>query len=96
MLVAEFLGVEKAVTFGMGFATNSYTIPALVSKGCLIISDAFNHASIVAGARASRASVKVFRHNDVQHLERVVRKAIVDGQPRTHRPWKKVCGYYQA
>lgn len=89
-LVAEYLGVEKAVTFGMGFATNSFTIPALVSKGCLVLSDALNHSSIVAGVRASGATVRVFRHNDVTHLEQQLRKLIVQGQPRTHRPWKKI------
>jgi serine palmitoyltransferase len=58
-MVAEFLGKEDAITFGMGFATNSVGIPALVGKGCLIISDALNHSSIVAGVRGSGAKVKV-------------------------------------
>ncbi|GFH18625.1 aminotran_1_2 domain-containing protein, partial [Haematococcus lacustris] len=89
-LVAEFIGTEAALTFGMGYATNSATIPALAGKGCLIISDALNHASIVAGARASGAKVKVFRHNDPQHLDAVLKDSIAQGQPRTHRPWKKI------
>ena len=88
--VAEFVGKEQAVVFGMGYATNSAVIPALVGKGSLIISDALNHASIVVGARASGAKVKVFRHNDSRHLEDVLRESIAEGQPRTHRPWKKV------
>ena len=58
-LVAEYLGKESAITFGMGFATNSMVIPTLVGKGCLVISDALNHASIVAGVRGSGAKVKV-------------------------------------
>lgn len=58
-LVADFLGTEAAITYGMGFATNSASIPVLMSKGDLIISDALNHASIVTGARASDAKVKV-------------------------------------
>ena len=57
--VADFVGKEDAITFGMGFATNSVGIPALVGKGCLIISDALNHSSIVAGVRGSGAKVKV-------------------------------------
>lgn len=58
-LVAEYVGKESAITFGMGFATNSMVIPTLVGKGCLVISDALNHASIVAGVRGSGAKVKV-------------------------------------
>lgn len=62
-LVARFLGKEDALIVSMGFATNSTTIPALVSKGCLIISDELNHKSLVYGARVSGASIKVFKHN---------------------------------
>ena len=58
-MVADFVGKEDAITFGMGFATNSVGIPALVGKGCLILSDALNHSSIVAGVRGSGAKVKV-------------------------------------
>ena len=89
-LVARFVGKPAAITYGMGFATNSFTIPALVGKGSLIVSDALNHSSIVSGARGSGATVKVFRHNDAAHLEQTLRKQISEGQPRTHRPWKKI------
>ncbi|GBG71492.1 hypothetical protein CBR_g8908 [Chara braunii] len=89
-LVATYLGKEAAMVYGMGFATNSSTIPALVGKGCLVISDSLNHSSIVAGVRGSGAKVKVFKHNSPEHLEQVLRKSIAEGQPRTHRPWKKV------
>ena len=57
--MADFVGKEEAITFGMGFATNSVAIPALVGKGCLLLSDSLNHSSIVAGARGSGAKVKV-------------------------------------
>eukprot|EP01123_Difflugia_compressa_P004963 TRINITY_DN1648_c2_g1_i1.p1 TRINITY_DN1648_c2_g1~~TRINITY_DN1648_c2_g1_i1.p1 ORF type:complete len:501 (-),score=54.45 TRINITY_DN1648_c2_g1_i1:26-1528(-) len=87
---AKFLNKEDCIIFGMGFATNASAIPALVSKGCLIISDSLNHASLVNGCRSSGAKVKVFEHNDTQQLEKLVRKSIVEGQPRTHRPWKKI------
>jgi len=90
-LVARYIGKEAAMVFSMGFGTNSVGIPALVGgKGTLLISDSNNHSSIVVGARTSGAIIKVFHHNDYQHLEAVVRKAIVDGQPRSHRPWKKI------
>ncbi|MBN3279356.1 SPTC2 palmitoyltransferase, partial [Polyodon spathula] len=89
-LVARFLGVEAAMAFGMGFATNSMNIPALVGKGCLILSDELNHASLVLGARLSGATIRVFKHNNMQSLEKLLKDAIVHGQPRTHRPWKKI------
>ncbi|XP_045919159.1 serine palmitoyltransferase 2-like [Micropterus dolomieu] len=89
-LVAKFLGVESAMAFGMGFATNSMNIPALVGKGCLILSDELNHASLVLGARLSGSAIRVFKHNNMQNLEKLLREAIVHGQPRTHRPWKKI------
>ncbi|KAL4656286.1 serine palmitoyltransferase 2-like [Arapaima gigas] len=89
-LVAKFLGVESAMTFGMGFATNSMNIPALAGKGCLILSDELNHASLVLGARLSGSTIRVFKHNNMQSLEKLLREAIVHGQPRTRRPWRKI------
>ncbi|XP_022242966.1 serine palmitoyltransferase 2-like [Limulus polyphemus] len=89
-LVAEFLGVEDSIVFGMGFATNSTNIPTLVQKGCLILSDELNHASLILGCRLSGAVVQVFKHNDTKDLEQKLRKAITLGQPRTHRPWNKI------
>ncbi|KAL7424684.1 serine palmitoyltransferase component [Cryptotrichosporon argae] len=89
-LVARFLGAEAAMVVSMGFATNSTTIPALVDKGCLVISDELNHASIRFGVRLSGAMVRTFKHNDMADLERLLRDAISQGQPRTHRPWKKI------
>ncbi|MFT7810524.1 serine palmitoyltransferase 2-like [Arapaima gigas] len=90
MLVAKFLGVEDSMVFGMGFATNSMNIPALAGKGCLILSDELNHASLVLGARLSGSTIRVFKHNNMQSLEKLLRDAVVHGQPRTHRPWKKI------
>uniref|UniRef100_A0A673GSZ6 serine C-palmitoyltransferase n=1 Tax=Sinocyclocheilus rhinocerous TaxID=307959 RepID=A0A673GSZ6_9TELE len=89
-LVARFLGVESSMVFGMGFATNSMNIPALMGKGCLILSDELNHVSLVLGARLSGATIRVFKHNNMQSLEKLLWDAIVHGQPRTHRPWKKI------
>ncbi|XP_026463596.1 serine palmitoyltransferase 2-like isoform X1 [Ctenocephalides felis] len=89
-LTAEFLGVEDAIVFGMGFATNSLNLPSLLSPGCLVISDEKNHASIILGLRLSGATTKVFRHNNMKHLEKVLETAIVKGQPKTGKPWKKI------
>lgn len=89
-LVADFVGTEDAMIVGMGFATNSTTLPALVSKGCLVISDELNHASIRFGARLSNSMVRQYKHNDMEDLENLLRECVSQGQPRTHRPWKKI------
>ncbi|XP_069624880.1 serine palmitoyltransferase 3-like isoform X3 [Ranitomeya imitator] len=89
-LVAKFVNAEAAMVFSMGFATNSTNIPALVGKGCLILSDELNHTSLVLGARISRATIRIFKHNNMQNLEKLLREAVVHGQPRTHRAWKKI------
>jgi serine palmitoyltransferase len=88
--IAAFVGKPAAMVFSMGFVTNSSTFPAIVSKGCLIISDELNHASIRIGARLSGAVIRSFKHNDMDDLEKRLREAIAQGQPRTHRPWKKI------
>ena len=74
----------------MGFATNSTIIPALASKGTLLISDEYNHASIRFGARLSGANVRTFKHNSMESLESLLREVISQGQPKTHRPWKNI------
>jgi len=89
-LVAEFIGKEDALVFGMGFATNATNIPILVDSQSLIVSDELNHTSLILGARLSGATIKVFCHNDMEDLERVLRTSILEGQPRSHRPWKKI------
>lgn len=88
--IATFVGKPSAMVFSMGFVTNASSFPALVSKGCLIISDELNHASIRIGARLSGAAIRSFKHNDMADLEKRLREAIAQGQPRTHRPWKKI------
>lgn len=88
--IAAFVGKPDAMVFSQGFVTNASSFPALVSRGCLIISDELNHASIRIGARQSGAVISAFKHNDMNHLEKKLREAISQGQPRTHRPWKKI------
>ncbi|KAI9890400.1 MAG: serine palmitoyltransferase component [Vezdaea aestivalis] len=89
-LVANFVGKESSMVFSMGFGTNAAAFPAIVGKGCLIISDELNHASIRFGSRLSGAMIEMFKHNDMEDLERKLREVISQGQPRTHRPWKKI------
>ncbi|XP_010503519.1 PREDICTED: long chain base biosynthesis protein 2b [Camelina sativa] len=88
--VAKYVGQPAAIVCGMGYATNSAIIPVLIGKGGLIISDSLNHTSIVNGARGSGATIRVFQHNTPSHLEKVLKEQIAEGQPRTHRPWKKI------
>ncbi|OHT06556.1 aminotransferase, classes I and II family protein [Tritrichomonas foetus] len=88
--LAEFLGTEDAICYGMGWATNATTIAVLMGKNDLIILDTLVHNSIVIGSRSSGSTVRVFRHNDMDHLEKIIRKELINGQPRTHRPWGKI------
>ncbi|KAK9507490.1 hypothetical protein O3M35_007339 [Rhynocoris fuscipes] len=88
-LTAEFLGVEDAIVFGMGFATNALNLPCLISKGCLVLSDEKNHASLILGLRLSGATIKVFKHNNMKHLEKILIESIVLGQPNGE-PWRKI------
>ena len=89
-MVAQFVGKEDAVVYAQGYGTNATTIPSLMGKGSLVVSDSLNHTSIVNGVRASGATVRVFRHNDAEDLEQVLRQAIAEGQPKTFLPWKKI------
>ena len=89
-LIAKFVGKPAAIVFSMGFVTNAAAFPALMGKGCLIISDELNHSSIRTGTRMSGAVISTFKHNDMRNLEKLLRESISQGQPRTHRPWKKI------
>ena len=70
--LAAFKGVEAAITFQSGFAANVGCIPALVGKGDVIFSDELNHASIIDGARLSRAQIVRYAHCDAQDLKRAL------------------------
>ncbi|MBT9175744.1 MAG: putative pyridoxal phosphate-dependent acyltransferase [Firmicutes bacterium] len=71
--VAEFKRVEAALTLQSGFMANLAVIAALVGKDDIIVSDELNHASIIDGARLSRAEIKVYKHNDPDSLESVLK-----------------------
>ncbi len=67
--LAEFKRTEDAVVFSTGFMTMMGTIAALTEEGDVVLSDEFNHASIVEGCRLTGAEVRVYRHNDMSDLE---------------------------
>ena len=77
--IARFKNVEACVVFQSGFAANAGTVSAILGKDDFIISDELNHASIIDGARLSRAKILVFRHKDLAHAEEQL--ASVKDQP---------------
>jgi glycine C-acetyltransferase len=72
--IAAFKGVEACVVFQSGFTANAGTVSSILGKEDFILSDELNHASIIDGARLSRAKVKVFRHKDVAHCEELLKE----------------------
>jgi 8-amino-7-oxononanoate synthase len=73
--LASFKGYERALLFGSGYLANTGTIAALAGPGEVVFSDELNHASIIDGCRLARAETAVYRHNDIQHLESLLRAA---------------------
>src|ERR1700684_73270 len=67
--IARFKNTEACVVFQSGFAANAGTVSAVLGKEDFIVSDALNHASIIDGARLSKAKILVFRHKDMAHAE---------------------------
>ncbi len=86
-IAAIFKKVEAALLFGSGYMANVGVISALCNSAeDLVVSDKLNHASIIDGLMLSKASFATFRHNDVEHLERILKKkrarrklVVVDG-----------------
>jgi 8-amino-7-oxononanoate synthase len=73
--IAKFKRSEAAMVFNTGYAANAGIIPVIAGDDAVIFSDELNHASIVDGIRLSKASVKVYRHKDMGHLELLIRKS---------------------
>jgi len=68
--LAKFMGKEDALVFATGMQTNLGVISALVGKHDAIVTDKYDHASIIDGCRLSYGSLKRYRHNDMADLER--------------------------
>ncbi|MCB2180104.1 aminotransferase class I/II-fold pyridoxal phosphate-dependent enzyme [bacterium] len=72
--LADYVGKEAALVFSTGMQVNLGTISAIVGKGDVVVLDKDDHASIVDGARLSWGEIKRFRHNDLNDLERILKK----------------------
>jgi glycine C-acetyltransferase len=81
--IAAFKGVEACVVFQSGFTANAGTVSSILGKEDFILSDELNHASIIDGARLSRAKIRVFRHKDVAHAEELLKEV-------QHEPGRKL------
>jgi glycine C-acetyltransferase len=76
--IANFKHAEAAVTFSSGYVTNLTVISGLMGRGDYVFSDKLNHASIVDGCLMSGAEFRRFRHNDMEHLEGLLKNAPAD------------------
>ncbi len=74
-ILAKFKREEAVMVFQSGFNCNAGAIQAIAEKGDIIISDELNHASIIDGARLSRADKAVYKHSDMADLERVLQES---------------------
>jgi 8-amino-7-oxononanoate synthase len=76
--IANFKHTQAAITYSSGYATNLSVISTLMGRGDYVFSDKLNHASIVDGCLMSGAEFRRFRHNDMAHLEGLLRNAPAD------------------
>ena len=82
--LAEFKHAEASLVYQTGFAANAGLIPQLAGKGDLIISDELNHGSIIDGVRLSHAERGVYKHADMQDLQRVLDETEKHDPPYRH------------
>lgn len=78
--LAFFKESERALVFNTGYMANVGTISGLLAKGDYILSDALNHASIIDGCRLSGATIKVYEHNNCEHLESLLKALPATGK----------------
>lgn len=73
-MLASHRKTESALTYPTGYAANLGAITSMVTKDSTIFSDELNHASIVDACRLTHAAIKIFKHNDINHLEELIGK----------------------
>jgi 5-aminolevulinate synthase len=75
--LADLHGKEAALLFTSGYVSNEATLSTLAKllPGCIVFSDALNHASMIAGIKNAGCEKRVFRHNDLAHLEELLAEA---------------------
>ncbi|GAA3152082.1 5-aminolevulinate synthase [Streptomyces rameus] len=78
--LAALHGKDDALLFTSGYTANDGALSVIAGRleGCVVFSDALNHASIIDGLRHSRAEKRIFRHNDTAHLEELLAAADPD------------------
>jgi 8-amino-7-oxononanoate synthase len=86
--IASWLQTEGALVFSSGYAANVGVLSALASRGDLVVSDALNHASIIDGARLSRAEVAIVPHCDLEAISAAL------ARPRRGRAWVVTESYF--
>jgi 8-amino-7-oxononanoate synthase len=89
--LATWLGVERTLAFSSGYAANVGTLSALAGPGDLLLSDALNHASLIDGARLSRAEVAVYPHLDVGAVRALLRE---HPRAKRRRAWVVTESYF--
>ncbi|MGZ4132094.1 MAG: glycine C-acetyltransferase [Actinomycetota bacterium] len=77
---AAFKHADAALMFQSGFTANAGTVAAILTPEDVIVSDRLNHASIIDGARLSRAEIKVFDHRDAEHADRLLAETAKPGR----------------
>jgi glycine C-acetyltransferase len=77
---AAFKHADAALMFQSGFTSNAGTVAAILGKDDVIVSDRLNHASIIDGARLSRAAIAVFEHRDADHADRLLAETARPGR----------------
>lgn len=99
-MLSEFCDTEQAILYSFGAATGNSTIPAFAKRGDLLVIDEALNYSLRLGVALSRANVKTFRHNDMSHLETILKQVTEDDRhdPSKHNTQRRIIvveGIYQ-